>query len=93
MLNVDGGKHINPGVEQLFHILPAFRVARTGRIAVRQFVHQDQRRVTCQRRVEIKLLNPAPTMVYPLCRQNIQPVQQRGSFLAAVSFYHANQDI
>ena len=39
MLNVDGCKNINASFQQLFDVLPAFRMTRTRRITVRQFVH------------------------------------------------------
>ena len=40
MLNVDGGKNVDAGFQQLVDILPAFRVAGSGGIAVRQLIHQ-----------------------------------------------------
>ena len=39
MLNVDGCENINASFQQLFDVLPAFRMTRTWRITVRQFVH------------------------------------------------------
>ena len=39
MLNVDGCENINASFQQFFDILPAFRMTRTWRITVRQFVH------------------------------------------------------
>ena len=39
MLNVDGSENINACFQQLFNVLPAFRMTRTWRITVRQFVH------------------------------------------------------
>ena len=92
MLHVDGGEHINTGVQQLFHILPTLRVTRTWRIAVRQFVHQNQGRVTRQCSVEVELMNPASTMVRALGGQQIQPVKQRSRLFTPVSFHHANQN-
>jgi len=40
MLDIDGGVHVDSGIEQLMHILPAFQMARARHIRVRQFVHQ-----------------------------------------------------
>ena len=39
MLNVDGSENINARFQQFFDVLPAFRMTRTWRITVRQFVH------------------------------------------------------
>ena len=39
MLNVDGSENINACFQQLLNVLPAFRMTRTWRITVRQFVH------------------------------------------------------
>ncbi len=61
MLNVDGGEHVDAGIQQLFNILPAFGMARAGRVAVRQFVHQDQRRTARQRGIEIEFRMARPT--------------------------------
>ncbi|MNE19433.1 hypothetical protein D3C80_1125130 [compost metagenome] len=57
MLDIDGGQHVDTGVQQLFHILPALRMARTVGVTVRQLIHQDQCRVACQRGIEIKFLH------------------------------------
>ena len=54
MLDVHRGVDIYTGVEQLLHILPALGVSRPRSIGVGQFVHQEQRWVAGQRRIEIK---------------------------------------
>ena len=65
MLDVDGGKDVNTRFQQFFNILPAFRVARAWRITVRQFVHENNRRATGQRRVEIELAEMASVTRLP----------------------------
>lgn len=93
MLHVHGGEHVDTGVQQLFYILPAFRVTRTLGVAVRQFVHQHQRRMARQRGIEIKLLHQPAAILDTLFRQHVQPGQQRGGFAAPVGFDYANQHV
>ena len=93
MLHIDGGEDIDPGIEQLFHILPAFRVAGAGDVGVRQFVHQDHRRMDRQRAVEIKPRHLPPPVVMLFQRQDAQPFQQGSGFTAAVGFHHPGQHI
>ncbi len=75
MLDINGGKNVDARVEQLIDILPALRVARAGRIAVRQLIHQDQRRVTGKRRVEIELLHHAAPVMNTLKGLDSQPLK------------------
>ena len=44
MLDVNGSENIYPGLQQFIHILPALWMAGAWRIAVRQLIHQNQRR-------------------------------------------------
>ncbi|MNB91488.1 hypothetical protein D3C75_385690 [compost metagenome] len=75
VLDVNSGKNVNARFEQLLNILPAFGVARAGRIAVRQFVHQDQRRAAGEGGVEIELTHQTPTSVVASGRQDRQAGQ------------------
>ncbi|MNM69074.1 hypothetical protein D3C81_806600 [compost metagenome] len=93
MLYVDGGQHVDTGIQQLFDILPALRMARAMGVAVRQLVHQDQCRVASQCSVEIKLLYHSAAILNALLRQQIQPAQQRGGFAAAMGFHYADQHV
>ncbi|SVK53889.1 Uncharacterised protein [Acinetobacter baumannii] len=93
MLYVDGSQHVDAGVQQLFHILPTFGVARTVGVAVRQFVHQDQRRMARQRGVEVEFMHQSPAMLDALLRQQRQAVEQGGGLAAAVGFHHADQHV
>ncbi len=93
MLDVDCGEDIDTGVEQFFDILPALGMPATGGVAVRQFVHQDQRWPPRQRAIEIELPEgPIPVRNFPE-RQNFQALQQRGGFLATVGFNDAHHHI
>ncbi|VEA72345.1 Uncharacterised protein [Serratia rubidaea] len=93
VLYVDGGQHVDAGIQQLLHILPALGVARAVGVAVGQFIHQDQRRVTRQRGVQIEFAHHAAAVLDPFLRQYAQPVQQRGGFIAAVGFHHPDQNV
>ena len=44
VLDVDRGDHVDPGVEQFLHVLPALLVARSGHVGVRELVHQGDLR-------------------------------------------------
>ena len=45
MLDIKRGVYIDPGFEQLLHILPALRVAAPGEIGVRELIHHEELRV------------------------------------------------
>ena len=93
MLDVDGGEDVDTGFEQFFDVLPAFRVARTRRVAVRQFVHQDQRRTAGQRGIKVKFMDVASAMGNAFLREGAEPLQHGGGIFAAVGFRHADQNI
>ena len=93
MLNVNGGKHIDAGFQQLFDVLPAFRMTRSGRVAVRQLIDQDQRRAAGQGAVKVKLLHVAPAVGKAAQGQGTQPLKHRRRLFSPVGFRHANQDI
>jgi hypothetical protein len=93
MLNIDCGEHVNARIEQFFHILPAFGMSATGGVAVRQFVHQDQRRPPRQGGIQIKLPQRPISMGNFLARQLFKAIKQRSGFLAAMRFRQSNDDI
>ena len=93
MLHVDRGQNVNARFEQFFDILPALRMAATGRVAVRQLVHQDQRRPPRQGAVEIELpQHPLPIGNF-LAWQHFQAIEQRSGFRATVGFDQTHHDI
>ena len=63
VLDVDGRIDVDAGVEQLVDVLPAFRVARAGRVGVREFVDQEQRRAARERGVEIEFAQRAAAVL------------------------------
>ena len=50
------GPHVDAGVEQLEHVLPALDVPAARRVRVRELVDEDQRGLPRERRVEVELL-------------------------------------
>ena len=93
VLDVYGGKHVDTGIEKLFDILPAFGVARAWRIAVRQFINQDQRRPARQRGIEIEFVDVASTMREAALGEGAEPFQHRRGLFPTVGFRHADQNI
>lgn len=91
MLHVDGGNHVDTGIQQLFNVLPALGMARALYVGVRQFIHQDHRRMARQRGVEVEFRMARPTSGAP--RQHRQSLQQRGGLFTAVGFDHASQHV
>ncbi len=91
MLHIDRRIHIDAGVQQFVDILPALRMARTGRIRMREFIHQDQRRLQRQRRIQIEFLDNLVPILDLLERQHGQSVQQRGGLAAAMRLDNADQ--
>ena len=75
------------------YVLPAFWVAGSGNIRMRQFIHQDQRRFSRQRSLEIKLLQLVTAIVDLAQRQRFQPYEQGLGFLAAVGLDHPDQHV
>ena len=77
VLDVDGGDHVDAGVEQLLDVLPALLVTRSGHVGVRELVDQGDLRVTGQHSVEVHLLEPGPPVGHQLPRDRLQAVDQR----------------
>ena len=92
MLHIDRGIDIDPGLEQLLHILIALCMPAALGIIVGQFVHQDQGRLSPQRSVQIKFFQLDAPVVDHLTRQNFQPVQQgqriRPGVLLHIAHHH-----
>ena len=76
VLDVDGGDHVDAGVEQLLDVLPALLVTRSGHVGVRELVDQGDLRVTGQHGVEVHLLERGPPVGHQLPRDHLQAVDQ-----------------
>ena len=84
VLDVDGGDHVDAGVEQFFDVLPALLVTRPGHVGVRELVDQRDLRVAGQHGVEVHLLERRPAVGHPLARDDLHAVEQRLGVRAAV---------
>ncbi len=93
MLDVQRRPDVDAGVAQFLHVLPALRMARTGRIGMGVLIDQQQTGAARQGGVEIELHQRPPAMVDRRARQDLQPTQQTHSLLAAVGLDQTHDDI
>ncbi len=91
MLHVDGGHHVDAGIQQLVDILPAFGMARATGVAVRQLIHQDHRRMTGQGSIKIELR--VAMLAGGATRQQRQAVKQLRRFGPVMGLHHADQHL
>lgn len=93
VLHVERCVHVDACVEQLFDILPAFRVPQTFRVRVSQFIHEQQLRLASECRVEIELAERHSAIRHLPKRQRFEPLQQRLSFRTPVRLDVADDDL
>ena len=86
MLDVERRDDINPGVEQLHHVLPALGVARARHIGVSQLVDQRQSRPAGQQRIEVEFLKALAAIVETLTRQQLKSLHQGFGFDPSMGF-------
>jgi hypothetical protein len=91
--DVDGGQHVDAGVEDLVDILPALRVPRTGRVGVGQLVDDDDLRVPGEHRVDVELGQRHAAVGDLPARQHLQPVELFGGAPPAVRFDQPDDDV
>ena len=77
VLDVDGGDHVNAGVEQLGDVLPALLIPRAGHVRVRELIDQRDLRLAGEHRVGVHLFPLAAPVGQLLARDDIEPVDQR----------------
>ena len=93
VLDVDRGENVDARVEQFQHVLVALRVARAGRVGVREFIHHDERRMPERERIEIHFLEHCALVLELRAGQNGEPFEQRLRLLAPVRFDHADDHL
>ena len=93
VLQVDGRDHINSGVQQFLHILPALGIAGTGHVRVGQFVDERQLRVTSQQGVKVKFFEHLAAVFDRLSRQDLQIPQLRCGLLSTVGVDPPDHDV
>ncbi len=93
MLDIERGPDVDPGVEQLLHVLPALGMARSGGIGVGVFVHQQQARLARQGAVDVELQQLVFAILDGRARQDVQPFQQGLGLLASVGLHDADNHV
>ena len=93
VLDVERRVDVDAGGEQFVDVLPALRVTRAGRVGVRQFVDQNERRPARERRVEVEFLDRRALDVEHQRRQLLQAVEQRRGLGTAVRFQQPDDDV
>ena len=93
VLDVQRGEHIQAGVEQFHHVLPAFGMARFGGVGVGEFVHQHQLRPPAQRAVEIEFRELHAPVFAGAAGQQRQAFGEGVGFLAPVGFEVTDDDV
>ena len=93
VLDVDGGDHVDPGVEHLLDVLPALLVARAGNVGVRQLVHQRDFRVAGEHRVQVHLFERRAAVLQLGPGDDFQAVEQRDGLRAPVRLGEPHHDV
>ena len=93
VLHVHRRVDVDAGVEQLLDVLPALRVARAGRVGVRELVDDDQAGLARERGVEVELLELDAAVGKAAARQDLQAVEQGRGLLAAVGLDEPDDDV
>ncbi|MNS64718.1 hypothetical protein D3C72_978550 [compost metagenome] len=92
VLDVDRGEHVDAGGEQFLNVLPAFRVATAGGVAVGQLIDQHQFRFGRENAVEVHFFEHHATVFRAHQRLLRQAAEQRFGFGAAMGFDDASDD-
>jgi len=93
MLDVDRGKDVDPGCEQLFYILPTLRVPASGRVGVGKLVHKRELRPALEDRINIHLGQRASLIIHLLPRHDRHALEQRLCLGASMRFNHADDHV
>ena len=93
MLDVQRAVDVDAGGDQLFHVLPALRVSRAGRVGVRQLVHQQQAGAAGQGCVKVELLESDAAILQAAPRELRHALEQGGGLGPAVGLDHADHDV
>lgn len=93
MLDVQRRNHMDSGIEQLFDILIALRVLRTGHVRVRKFVNQHDLRFPGENRRDIHFRELDAVMHNHPARNDFKSVKTRFGLSAAVGFDQADDHI
>ncbi|GEM_PF-5192687 len=93
MLDVHRTIDIDPDIENVFNVLPTFRMTRSGRIAVRKLVDHDKRRPAADDGINIeRFRKKCPTANIGACK-DVETVQKRLGISTAVCIDPADENI
>jgi len=93
MLDVDGGDHIDAGVQEFLDVLPSFVVLAARDVGMGELVNQDHLRMACQHRRYVELEKAAAAILGVTGRDDLDALSQLRDFPAAVSLDHTRHQI
>ncbi len=93
VLDVHGRDHVDAGVEQLGHVLPALDVGRAGHVGVGQLVDQGHLRPPGQHGVQVHLVEVGVPVGQPGPRDDLEVADLLGGVPAAVRLDVGDDDI
>ena len=93
VLHVDGGVDVDSGRQQFLDVLPAFRVTRARRVAVREFVDEHQVGAAREHRVDVEFVQHRTAILDAALRNHRQAVQQRFGVGAPMCLRYADHDV
>ena len=76
VLDVDGGDDVDPGVEQLVDVLPAFLVARSRDVGVREFVDEGDLGSTGQDGIDVHVVKNGALVLAAAARHDLEASEE-----------------
>ena len=93
VLDVDGGQHMDAGVEDLVDVLPALGVLRAGHVGVCQLVDHHDLRPADQDRLDVELGQRDPAVGDLLPGQDLEALELLSGARPAVRLHQPNDDV
>ena len=93
VLDVDGRDHVDPGVEQLVHVLPALLVPRARHVGVGQLVDEGDGGVAGEDGVDVHLLELGLAVLHGPARNDLEIAELLLGARAAVRLDVAHDDV
>ena len=93
VLDVDGGDHVDPGVEQLVDVLPALLVAGARDVGVRELVDEDAFRLPGEHGVDVHLFEGRAAVLHLPARHDLEVADLRGGVRAIVRLDEPDHDV
>ena len=93
MLDVERRPDADARVEQLLHVLPAFRMPAVRSVGVGELVDDDQLGLARKRRVQIEFIEGAAVIFDLAPRKDFEPFDERARFGAAMRLDEPDDDI